>query len=292
MKIGAMLESFRLGFRGGVEKAASIGVDGIQADATYSEIAPEKMNAEKIKEALDIVNSNGLVFSALCGDFGQGFTDPDKNKIYVEKSKRILDLSMELGCKIVTTHIGTVPAEECKTKEIMRSACRELAEYADSVGAVFAVETGPEKGKILADFLDSLGASGVRVNFDPANLVMCVDDRPEEALKYLGKYVVHTHAKDGIMLEKKINEAKKVNKDALQINEEAKKHAAMMEMGEKYLELPLGKGDVNFDIYLPALKATGFDGFLTIEREVGDSPVDDISYAVNFLKDKMEKLGI
>ena len=286
MKIGAMVESFRLGFRGGVEKAASLGIEGLQAYATTgSELAVENMTDEKIRETLDIVKSNGLVFSALCGDFGHGFMNPDDNKIYVEKSKRVLDLAKKLECNVVTTHIGTVPAEECETKEIMRAACRELAEYADSVGAAFAVETGPDTGKILGEFLDSLGAGGVRVNFDPANLVMCVDDRPENALKYIGKYVVHTHAKDGIMLKKKVDEA-------VAIGAEAKEHKAMLEMGRKYLELPLGEGDVNFDVYLPALAGTGYNGFLTIEREVGGNPVADIELAVNFLREKIEKYNL
>ncbi len=262
MKIGAMVESFRAGFRGGVEKAAALGVDGVQAYATTGELAPENMTPDKIRETLDIVHSNGIVFSALCGDFGGGFSDPERNKIYVEKSKRVIDLALKLDCRVVTTHIGTVPAEECEKKEIMRAACRDLALYADSVGAAFAVETGPEMGEILADFLDSLGAGGVRVNFDPANLVMVAGDTPVNALKYLGKYVVHTHAKDGIKQEK------------------------------GYLELPLGQGGVNFDTYLPALKATGFDGFLTIEREVGDNPEADIAMAVGFLREKLKKLGI
>ena len=285
MKIGAMVESFRLGFRAGVEKAAELGIEGIQAYATYGELAPETMTPDKIRETLDIVKSNGLVFSALCGDFGHGFMNAEDNKIYVEKSKRVLDLAKKLECNVVTTHIGTVPDEENETRETMRIACRELAEYADSVEAAFAVETGPEPGKLLGEFLDSLGAGGVRVNFDPANLVMCVDDRPENALKYLGKYVVHTHAKDGIMLKKKVDEA-------LEIGEEAKEHQALLEMGHKYLELPLGEGDVNFDVYLPALAATGFNGFLTIEREVGGQPEKDIALAVNFLREKIEKFGL
>ena len=286
MKIGAMVESFRLGFRGGVEKAASLGVSGIQAFATDGELAPEKMTAEKIRETLDIVKSNGVVFSALCGDLGYGFNDAEKNNYYIDKSKRVLDLSLELGCGIVTTHIGHI-AEECDEAkiEVMREACRHLAEYADSVGASFAIETGSDRGCVLAQFLESLGAGGVKVNFDPANLVMCQDERPEEALKYLGKYIVHTHAKDGIMLKKSVE-------GKLELDEEAKKHAAMMEMGKKYLELPLGKGGVDFDVYLPALKATGFDGFLTIEREVGEDPIADISMAVEFLRDKIAKLGL
>jgi sugar phosphate isomerase/epimerase len=285
MKIGAMVESFRAGFRGGVEKAASLGVEGIQAYATYGELAPENMTAAKIKETLDIVYSHGMVFSAICGDFCVGFADPEKNKIYVEKSKRVLDLAKELNCNVVTTHIGVVPVEENEKKKIMREACHELAVYADSIGSAFAVETGPELATVLCDFLDSLGAGGVRVNFDPANLVMVAGDRPETAVKTLGKYIVHTHAKDGIKLQRTMAEG-------VELSPEAKAHNEMMDMGRKYLELPLGQGGVNFDTYLPALKETGFDGFLTIEREVGETPEKDIGMAARFLAEKIRQYNL
>ena len=87
------------------------------------------------------------------------------------------------------------------------------------------------------------------------------------------------------MLKKKIAEK-------LAIGEEAKDHQALVDMGNLYLELPLGEGDVNFDVYLPALAATGYNGFLTIEREVGDNPAADIELAVNFLKEKIEKFNL
>ncbi len=259
MKIGVMVESFRKEFREGIEIAAELGADGVQAYATWGQICVDTATDDILRESLDIVKSNGLVFSAICGDFGGGFADPERNKIYVEKSKRVLDLAKKLECNIVTTHIGTVPVEECETKEIMRAACRELALYADSIGSAFAVETGPEKAIVLREFLDSLGAGGVRVNFDPANLVMCVGDRPETAVFDLAPYIVHTHAKDGIMIGNM----------------------------EGYEELPLGQGDVNFDTYLPALKQTGFDGFLTIEREAGEIPENDIRMAADFLREKI-----
>ena len=275
MKIGAMVESFRLGFRAGVEKAAELGIEGIQAYATYGELAPENMTDDKIRETLDIVKSNGLCFSALCGDFGHGFMNPDDNKIYVEKSKRVLDLAKKLECNVVTTHIGTVPAEENETREIMRKACRELAEYADSVEAAFAVETGPETSAVLKNFLDSLGSTGVGVNLDPANLVMVTGDDPAKAVYNLRDYIVHTHAKDGRQLfyegpESVYGLAKNV-----------------IITGDSYIELPLGDGDVPWDAYLAALDDIGYKGFLTIEREVGDDPEADIRKAVAFLEGKI-----
>lgn len=282
MKIGVMVESFRLPFRAAVEKAASLGVDGLQKYGTGEELG---WNDAQIREALNIVRSNGLVFSAVCGDFGYGFDDPARNPEMIEKSKRVIDLAKKWDCNIVTTHIHQVPAEECERKEILRAACRELADYARANDAFFALETGPECGEILGGFLESLGCDGVRVNFDPANLVMVAGDRPENALKYLGKYVVHTHAKDGIKLHKPAE-------GEIIIGEEALHHAELAKMGHEYLELPLGKGDVNFDVYLPVLAATGFDGFLTIERECGDAPEKDIAMAVDFLREKKAKFGL
>lgn len=283
MKIGVMVESFRSDFTTGVKEAARIGADGIQAYLTeYGYLKYHELTHDKLSEALDIVKSNGLVFSAICGDFGVGFCDEGKNAEYVEKSKRVLEAAKELECNVVTTHIGRIPEQECAEKEIMRKACRELAVFADSMGSAFAVETGTEKGTVLCDFLDSLEAGGVRVNFDPANLVMVAGDRPESAVKTLGKYIVHTHAKDGIKLDASLPSDIEVV-----IGGEAKDHDALLGMGRAYLELPLGEGGVDFDKYLPSLKKTGFNGFLTVEREVGAEPAKDIELAVKFLREKI-----
>ncbi|MEA4833002.1 MAG: sugar phosphate isomerase/epimerase [Oscillospiraceae bacterium] len=263
MKIGVIVESFRKGFAEGVKSAAKIGANGIQAYASCGELYPDNMTSAKIAEVKDIVKSNGLVFSAICGDLGHGFTDAQKNPGLITVSKKILDLAKELDCNIVTTHIGKVPAEENVIRETMRVACRDLAEYADSIGSCFAVETGPEPATLLFEFLESLGAMGVRVNLDPANLVMCVKDDPAKAVHTLRKYIVHTHAKDGINLGSP----------------------------DKYLEVPLGTGGVNFDEYLPALNSIGYNGFLTIEREVGETPEKDIQTAIDFLRAKKEKFG-
>ena len=284
MKIGVMVESFRKSFRESVEEAARLGIDGIQAYCVdWSELKYD-MTPARAKEVLDIVKSNGLVFSAICGDFSHGFLHEEKNAETVDKSKRVLEAAKMLECDVVTTHIGTLPEQETHEKEVARKACRELALFADSIGSAFAVETGPEMATVLYDFLESLGAGGVRVNFDPANLVMLAGDKADSAAKTLGKYIVHTHAKDGI----KLNDGKKRSLNVV-LGGESKDQDQLRAMGLPFIEVPLGEGDVNFDTYLPSLASTGFDGFLTIEREVGDDPAADIALAVSFLREKLAK---
>lgn len=271
--IGVITDSFRLPFEESVKKAAEVGAKGIQMYAVSGDMSPEALNSSRRKEVLDIIKSNGLMISALCGDLGKGFVNPELNPELIERSKRIVDLALDLETNIVTTHIGLVPNDPNHERfKIMQSACKELADYADSVGARFAVETGPETAETLKMFLDSLGSRGVSVNLDPANLVMVTGDDPVKAVYTLKDYIVHTHAKDGVKLCNKSPEA------IYGYIEDEIQHQ------QAFKEVPLGEGSVDFPRYLAALDDIGYKGFLTIEREVGENPAKDIAMAVNFLK--------
>ncbi|MEG1742542.1 MAG: sugar phosphate isomerase/epimerase family protein [Clostridia bacterium] len=259
MKIGLISDSLRLSFPESIKRASELGVSGVQKYLTFGEFTVETMTKEKIKETKDIMTSNGLVFSAICGDFGMDLDNCDA----IDRSKRILEIAKELDCNIVTTHIGHIFAEENERMEKMRKNTRVLAEFADNIGSSFAAETGTEKAEIMKKFLDSLGAKGMKVNYDPANLVMVAGDDPVKGVYTLKDYIVHTHAKDGI------------------------------KTGDtSFVEVPLGTGGVDFDKYLAALNDIGYKGYLTIEREVGDDPAKDIKMAVDFLHQKLGALGI
>lgn len=273
--IGVILESFRTDTKTAIKKAAQLGADGIQMYATNGENSPENLTGAKRRELLEMVKSSGLRFSALCGDLGRGFGNAELNPMLIEKSKRILELAKELETDIVTTHIGVVPSDKNHPRyEIMQKACYELSRYADSLDAHFAIETGPEPSIVLKAFLDSLGSRGVAVNLDPANLVMVVGDNPVDAVNNLKDYIVHTHAKDGIMLERTNPE---YIYSVTPMPEDIK--------GIKFFrETPLGEGGVKFAPYLKALEGIGYRGFLTIEREAGNTPEKDIKTAMDHLK--------
>lgn len=275
-KIGVIVDSFRVGVKEGIKKAKEVGASGIQVYATSGDMAPENLSPAQRKEFLDIITSHGLVVSALCGDLGgHGFTVREDNAWRIEKSKRIMELALDLNTRIVTTHIGVIPEDKNHPRwGILQEACVKLGRFGEEVGAYFAIETGPERAVVLKEFLDNLGTKGVKVNFDPANLVMVVGDDPAEAVGVLQDYIVHTHAKDGIMLKKKSPEV------IYGLVEDKDGEPA-------FSEVPLGEGNVNFPRYLKALASIGYNGFLTIEREVGDNPEKDIRAAVEFLKQKL-----
>lgn len=272
--IGVMLESFRTDTPTAIRKAAELGAQGVQMYATKGEHAPEQMTPERIRELRGMMDAAGLRFSALCGDLGHGFGDPESNPELIERSRRILELAKTLGTDVVTTHIGVVPADPDHDRyKIMQEACRTLAEYADEMDARFAIETGPETADVLRRFLDSLGSHGVAVNLDPANFVMVTGDDPVQAVYTLKDYIVHTHAKDGVRhFEKDPEIIYRIKSDPLR------------HLGKSFSELPLGQGKVDFPAYLAALDEIGYRGFLTIERECGNQPEQDIRQAADFLR--------
>ncbi|MFD0717629.1 sugar phosphate isomerase/epimerase family protein [Paenibacillus sp. GCM10027626] len=283
-KIGVIVDSFKVGVREGLVKAKEVGTDGVQIYAVSGEMDPDNLSSAQRKELKDYIISLGLEISALVGDLaGHGFQDKNENPWKIEKSKRILDLAVELGTNVVTTHIGIVPDDvNGEVYHSMQKACEELSNYATSLNAYFAIETGPETSAHLKSFLDTLSTNGLSVNFDPANMVMVTGDDPVQGVHNLKDYIVHTHAKDGIRLHQ-------VDPRIIygSLGFEPLSHEKLAEMatgGEFFREVPLGEGKVDWPAYIQALQDIGYKGYLTIEREVGTNPEADIAKAVQFLK--------
>lgn len=279
-KIGVIIDSFRLPLYDGLKAAKAVGADGLQVYAVRGDMSPD-MPPDARRQFKDACAGLNLEIAALCGDLGgHGFQRADENKIKVPRSKQIVDLAVDVGTRVVTTHIGVVP--EKKTNPVyrtLRKACREIARYAADHGVTFAIETGPEPAAHLRAFLDDLATPGIGVNLDPANLVMVCNDDPVEAARILGPYVVHTHAKDGVQ-HQPCDPVKVYGSFAGDKVED-------LDCSKLFSEVPLGEGKVPWDRYLEALEKTGYRGYLTIEREVGQDPSGDIRKAVQFLRAKL-----
>lgn len=277
MKIGVITDCFKKTHKEGIEIASKLGLNGVQIYATTGEFSPA-LSAEKREEYRRLLRDSGLEISALCGDMGgYGFEKEEDNAERIEKTKDIIDLAVELGAKVITTHIGVIPKDKNISRyNVMLNALTECGLYAKEKGVTLAIETGPEKAKTLLAFLkDTKG--GVGVNLDPANFVMVTGQDPVEAVYLLKDYIVHTHAKDGVMLDSEQDPTEVYHAFAVG-------GVDALNACEGFKELPLGEGGVDWLAYVKALNDIGYDGFMTIERECGDNPEEDIVKAVDFLR--------
>ncbi len=256
LKTGAFLSSFKLDFRSALEKASEIGLAAIQLSSLGEEIDVLEISEKKAAEIRGMFADHGLEISSVCGDIG-GFALDDEAEAEerVGKTRIIMENTKMLGASIVQTHIGLISEDFDDRKVVMMSKClEEIGRYGEEIGVYLATETGPEPASTMKKFLDGLSVPAVKVNYDPANLVMkgfdCISGVYE-----LKDYIIHTHAKDG--------------------------RKTPDETGRR--EQPLGKGDVNFPEYIRAMDEIGYNGFYVIERETGEHPADDIVEAKKFL---------
>jgi sugar phosphate isomerase/epimerase len=159
----------------------------------------------------------------------------------------IADFAKLLGVSRVGVHIGFVPHDRTATDyrdvlEVARTACDHLAKNGQSMH----LETGQEPADVLLAFLNDVERDNLFVNFDPANMILYGCGEPIPALRTLGRFVRSIHCKDATWSK---------------------------QPGETWgVEVPLGAGDVDFEAYLRTLAEIGYDGPLTIEREIPQEP--------------------
>jgi len=283
MKIGVLVDCMKLDVKKGVVKARELGFDGVQVYATHGELAPENLSKSGRQHFRDFIAANRLELAALVGDVG-GFDDPATVEQRVERVEQVLALAGDLRTPIVSAHIGFVEPEETGPRRAcIAQALEELGTFGEKVGVFFAAETGMEPAAVLRDLLHSLKTESIKVNYDPANLVMVAGDDPIVGVKTLADYIVHVHAKDG---KKKGNWSPEELQAVL-----AEKGENAIQFDEWFVETPLGEGDVNIARFIEVLAEIGYHGFLTIERETGDNPIEDITAARDKIRQILSQIG-
>jgi L-ribulose-5-phosphate 3-epimerase len=269
MEVGVFLAS--LGVKDTVEaikKAKELGIGIVQFHGAVRRIYYDQGRTDEVRKALE---GNSVTASAACAGYAGesyrdiqavketvGLTNPATLEERIEETKRFADFASELGIPILTTHIGVIP-EDRSSEDYRRllGTIGLVADYCKSKSVTFAMETGQESAAVMVDFMNDLGSDNVKINFDPANMILYDSGDPIEALETLKGYVVHVHCKDG---------------------------RRPTEAGKLGHETPLGEGEVGIDRYVAKLKEIGYTGPLLIEREGGADRTGDVMRAKALLE--------
>ena len=176
----------------------------------------------------------------------------------IEELKHGSDFAKWINVKNIATHAGFMPENPvCSEYNEIIAALRNVAEYVKENGQNFLFETGQETPVTLRRVIEDVGTGNLGINLDPANLICYGKANPIDALDVFGEYVRDVHAKDSCYPTDGRN------------------------LG---IEMPLGQGKVNYPEFIAKLKEIGYDGPLTIEREItGEQQIKDIKMAVELL---------
>jgi len=256
-----------------IEKARELGLGVVQIGALPAEF----YESEGMGQLRRCLQENGIHASATCAVYeGEnyadmasvaetvGLTNPETLPERMEHTKRCAMLAVHLGAGIVTTHIGVMPEDtNSKGYRDLVGTVREIADYCGRQGLTFAMETGQETAEAMLQFINDAGRNNVKVNFDPANMILYGTGGPLEAVETLRNHIVHVHVKDGL---------------------------SPTEQGELGAEVPLSEGEVGIREYIRKLVGIVYRGPLIIEREAGDDRVGDIERGKKLLEEILTEL--
>ncbi len=188
-----------------------------------------------------------------------GLVPPNLRADRLEITKKLSDFACEVGIQRFAFHVGCVPENPNDPEYApIVGMLRRLADHCRFNGQQLCFETGQEPADVLLRLIADTKETNVKVNFDPANMVLYGSGDPIVALGKLAAQVVTVHCKDG---------------------------KSPAEPGKLGQEVPLGQGEVGFERFIAKLREIGYQGPLTIEREItGDQQIADVRQGIELLR--------
>lgn len=190
------------------------------------------------------------------GGFGNPATRPER----LERFAWALDRTLALGLTDLMLHAGFLPEPGDPDRKPFLDALGKVSALAQAKGITVSFETGQETADLLRRTLDDLKCPNLKVNFDPANMLLYDKGDPLRAVEILGPDIRSVHVKD------------------------ANRTKIPGTWGE---EVPLGQGQVNIKAFVQTLKHVGYRGALCIEREVGNQEdrMADVAHGIRYLRE-------
>ncbi len=267
MKLGTMvLITKDTNLKESFKEVAKLGMQTCQVSCT-AEFMIDKLKPKDIKKAseefgIEITSFflvfEGQIYNRIEGVSTVGFIPEKYRTKRFKLAEKFSDMICEIGVRSITSHVGAIPNDHKNPLYLgFIPVMKEFVEYCKKNGQIFCFETGQELPSTLKRLIADIGDNAY-VNLDPANLILYGMAHPLDAVEILGEYVRGMHAKDALWPNR--NEG----------------------LG---IEVPVGKGEVDFPLLLSKLKEKGFKGPVTIEREIsGEEQKKDILEAKKFLE--------
>lgn len=240
--------------------------------------SPALWTDEEAAKINGFVKDSGVTISAFwCGYSGRtewnfyegqetlGLVSPTYRYVRTMDLINGADFAKKLNVKDVVSHMGFIPENPYDQNYLpLIMALKTVSLHLKENNQYLLFETGQETPVTMLRAFTDIGTDNLGVNLDPANLIMYGKANPVDALDVFGKYVMNLHAKDG------------------------KYPTNGKDLGP---EVAIGSGKVDFKALLKGLKELGYDGDITIEREIeGEQQAHDIKAAKEYLENILKSI--
>ncbi len=264
-----------------IDLAATLEIKGLEFYSGFLELADRRT----WKQSRDIAADHGLLIPMLCCSPDFTHPDPGFRREQVDREKRWIDMTAELGGSYCRVLSGQRRPEVSRESGLSYAAdcINACIEHAAACGVTLVLENHykdnywdhPEFAQstdVFCDLVSRIDSPHFGVNYDPSNAYLAGED-PLELLDRVKHRVATMHASDRYLIEGTL--------DDLRREEDHRGYAARLRHGV------IGRGLNNYDAIFRVLHATGFDGWISIED--GVDGFEQLVESVTFLRGKIEK---
>lgn len=204
-----------------------------------------------VATTVEVVRPEPLKWNFMEGPSTIGVVPRQYRAARIDALKQVSDFGKLLGVRQVQTHCGFIPENpRDELYEETVQAIRELTLHCAGNGQSFLMETGQETPTTMSRVIRDVNHPALGVGLDTANLILYGKANPVDAVKILGPHIRAMHAKDG------------------------KWPTNPSELGKEVL---IGQGEVDFRKVFEGLRAAGYKGAVSIERETsGPQQIEDV----------------
>ena len=255
IRLSVQLRSLRMPFRKALQTAGELGADGIEIDLR-NELRPEDLSQTGIRHLKKILSDFNLKIATVSFPTRRGYNVPEDLDRRVAATKEAMSTAYQLGAKVLVNWIGGIdPDISAQSNTQLLEVLHDLARHGDTCGVKFAARTGQVDGPVMKQFLDQLPEGTLGVDFDPGALVIN-GFSADESYQSLAGYVVSVRGKDGV-------------KDLAR---------------GRGIEVPLGRGTVDFQMLIASLEEARYPGYITVEREHPEHPYQEVANGLEYLR--------
>lgn len=175
-----------------------------------------------------------------------------------ERAGLVAEIAAAAQIPLVTFHAGFIPHDrDDPSRATLLHRLGTVHDLFSARGVATAFETGQEDAPTLLAALRDLRRATVGVNFDPANMILYGKGDPCDALRALGPWVRQVHIKDAIPSDR---------------------------AGMWGTEVPVGAGRVDWPVFLSLVRQLSPPVNVVIEREAGETRMEDIARAAELVR--------
>jgi sugar phosphate isomerase/epimerase len=254
LRIAVATHCFEQPLKASLQTAREVGAQGVVCDARR-ELMPADLSATGRRQLLHYLDELGLSVAALTFPTRRALFDLDRLDARLQALREAMQLASQLNCRMLTARLGRPPGpDQADARSVMMGVLNDIARYGNHMGVTVALTPAREQPDALMEILAAVTQGPMMIDFDPVAFLAAGCD-PGEVYRALHTVVGHVRVRD-----------------------------AVRESGAGVLEVPVGRGEVEWDSLLALVDESHYRGWLTADRTEGTDRRTDVARAIEYLR--------